>query len=77
MKTTDYAGIDYGLGQANIDTEKQIRFGVIGQNAETLNCDAVQDIWQNGRNLSFEGYMDEAKGRLSHALSDYFSDYRE
>lgn len=28
-----YAGIDYGLGQANIDTDTGIRYGVISQNS--------------------------------------------
>ena len=28
-----YAGIDYGLGQANVDLETGIRFGVISQNS--------------------------------------------
>lgn len=32
MPTTEYAGIDYGLGTTNIDRETGIRFGVINQN---------------------------------------------
>lgn len=32
MSRTDYAGIDYGLGQSNIDHETGIRYGVISQN---------------------------------------------
>jgi hypothetical protein len=35
MKTTDYAGIDYGHGKSNI-SEAGIRFGVIGQNSADL-----------------------------------------
>lgn len=33
MKTTDYAGIDYGLGKSNIDTNTGIRYGVINLNS--------------------------------------------
>ena len=29
----EYAGIDWGMGQANIDTENNIRYGVISQHA--------------------------------------------
>ena len=76
MKTTDYAGIDYGLGKSNIDAETGIRYGVIGQNAEPLNPDAVQEIWHSGTNLSYENYLDGAKAKLRSALSDYFSDYK-
>lgn len=32
MKTTDYAGIDYGLGKTNINKDTGIRFGVIPAN---------------------------------------------
>lgn len=76
MKTT-YAGIDYGLGKANVDNETGIRFGVIGQNADRLNMHATQEIWEQGRNLSFESYQDEVKKALSNALSDYFSDHKQ
>ena len=76
MRTTDYAGIDYGLGKANIDNATGIRFGVISQNAEGLNQDALQDIWSNGRDLDFEQYQAEAKEKLRSVLSDYFSDYK-
>jgi len=76
MKTTEYAGIDYGLGKSNVDTETGIRFGVIGQSAEGLNLDATQDIYQQGENLSFKGYQDEVRKSLRDALSDYFSDHK-
>jgi hypothetical protein len=32
---TEYAGIDYGLGRANIDAITGLRFGVISQNSLT------------------------------------------
>jgi hypothetical protein len=31
MSKTEYAGIDYGLGRANVDHETGIRYGVISQ----------------------------------------------
>ena len=71
--TTAYAGIDYGMGKANIG-ESGIRFGLIGQNNENLNQDAVQDVWQNGRDLGFEQFQADARAKLRSALSDYFSD---
>lgn len=33
MKTTNYAGIDYSLGQSNVDRETGIHFGVISQHS--------------------------------------------
>ena len=33
MPVTTYAGIDYGLGQANVDTETGIRYGVISSHS--------------------------------------------
>lgn len=41
MTSTSYAGIDYGLGQSNIDRNNGIRYGVVSINA--LNADAVYD----------------------------------
>lgn len=76
MSKTNYAGIDYGLGKTNIDNETSIRFGVIGQNSEGLGPEACEDIWSNGRNLSFEAFQAEAKDNLRSALSDYFSDHK-
>lgn len=48
MSTTTYKGIDYGLGQSNIDHETGIRFGVIPQGA-------VLQAWAD----SSEGYYGE------------------
>jgi hypothetical protein len=39
---TNYVGIDYGLGLANIDSETGIRFGVIGQHS--LMSEALADF---------------------------------
>lgn len=48
------AGIDYGLGQTNIDLATGIRYGVIHENS--LNPDAVSDIRDNGENLTYRVY---------------------
>ena len=76
MKSTDYAGIDYGLGKSNINAETGIRYGVISQNSAELNPDAIEDIYQHGRDLSFEQYQQDIKDKLRSALSDYFSDVK-
>lgn len=73
-KQTDYKGIDYGLGQSNRDIVTGIRFGVIAGNA--LNPEALDDIYQCGTDLDYEAYIDDVKGKLANALSDYFSDYK-
>jgi hypothetical protein len=39
---TDYAGIDYGMGQTNIDKETGIHYGVISINSLT-EC-AIEDF---------------------------------
>ena len=72
--TTTYAGIDYGRGQTNVNIQTGIRFGVIPSNS--CNPDATEDIYQNGKDLDYEAYIDEAKAKLSQALSDYFNDYQ-
>lgn len=74
MNTTNYTGIDYGLGRANIDSKTGIRYGVISQH--TPDQDAVQNIWQNCRDLSFEAFQDEAKLKLRGVLDEYFSDWK-
>lgn len=38
MEKTDYKGVDYGMGQTNIDKETGIRYGVISQ-------DEVSQVW--------------------------------
>lgn len=70
MKTSN-AGIDYGLGKSNVDKATGIRYGVISQN--DVGPEAVNEIY-DGENLSYEGYLQEAKDKLRGALSDYFSE---
>ena len=39
------------------------------------NPDAAQEIYEQGEDLSFEAYKQEAKDKLRSALSDYFSSF--
>lgn len=71
MKTTNYAGIDYGLGKTNVGANG-IRYGVISQHSINPDCD---DVYTNGRDLTFENYQQSVKDSLKSALSDYFSDH--
>ena len=41
----NYAGIDYGLGQSNIDKETEIRYGVISQQSVMPEC--LDDVEYN------------------------------
>lgn len=74
MKTTNYAGIDYGLGGTNIDKETGIRFSIIPQNY--LNDDALDSIY-NGRDLGYESAEQEIKNKIRGAIEDYFSDWKD
>jgi len=71
---TTYARIDYaGLNSSvNRDEKTGIRYGVISMHS--INPEALNDIYANGRDLNWENYIAEAKARLRSALSDYFSD---
>jgi hypothetical protein len=46
MVKTDYAGIDYGLEQTNIDPNNGIRYGVINQNAFCSDDHLEPVYWQ-------------------------------
>lgn len=72
MSKTNYAGIDYGLGKSNVDTQTGIRYGVIACNA--CNGNAVEDIYSNGTDLDFEEYIDQAKKAFFGAMEDYIGD---
>ncbi len=60
------AGIDYGSGLANIDHQTGIRYGVIS--SHSVNPDALDDIHQNGDNLSYKVAVDDAKSTIIAAL---------
>jgi hypothetical protein len=61
--STTYKGIDYGLGRSNIDNETGIRFGVISQNS--INPDAMSEVWDNSRDLSYEQAVENAKREIA------------
>ena len=69
----NYVGIDYGLGKANIDNETGIRYGVIGYNS--LNPEALNDIFMEGRNLSYENYMKETMKEIKDGLEEVLRNY--
>lgn len=73
MNTTNYAGIDYGHGQANKNTETGIRFGVIS--IHSVNPDAVEDIYAHGENLSHKQFIEEQKLKIERSLTDALEDF--
>lgn len=52
MKQTEYAGIDYGLGQSNIDKATGIHYGVISQHS--LGDFALDDFYQHGKDIAYD-----------------------
>jgi len=56
----------------NYDSETGCHYGVISYH--TVNQDALQDVFDNGENLSYKYAVNEVKGSLEIALKDYFSD---
>lgn len=63
-----YRGIDYGMGQLNIDKATGIRFGVISQHS--LMPEALDDCWQNSRDLTYEAAVAEFKRKLERCEND-------
>lgn len=66
-------GIDYGMGQANIDAETGIRYGVISQH--DVSPEALDDICQNGDDLGFEAFREHVKGELLAAIEKAIDAY--
>ncbi len=66
-------GIDYGMGQANIDTDTCIRYGVIPLN--DLASHAFNEIQSNGVDEDYEDYMAEVKSSLANAIKGALEDY--
>lgn len=68
-----YAGIDYGLGQSNIDKSTGIRFGVVAQNS--CHPEAVEDIFQNGTDVAFaqakKDFLDVVVERIHHWFNNH------
>ena len=61
-------GIDYGLGQTNIDKETGIRYGVIPM--KDLDSWAWDEIESHATDLDFEEHKEDLKSRLASAI-DY------
>ncbi len=55
--TTAYAGIDYSLGQSNVDSNTGIHYGVISQHS--VNPDALNDIFTQGEDIQFAESLKE------------------
>jgi len=74
MSNTNYAGLDYsGPGStANRDPETGIRYGVIAQNS--LSSWALDDIFYNSRDLSYEAAKEELINSL---VSTYDAEWDE
>ena len=53
------AGIDYGMGQSNIDHETGIRYGVIPLN--DLMPEAADDIFTHGEDVGYSAAIEEIK----------------
>lgn len=67
---TDYPGIDYGLGQSNINLETGIRFGVISQHS--LGDNAIGDLgfgsgWNDD---SYDASLEEAQKEFARIVDE-------
>lgn len=72
---TNYAGIDYsGPGSTvNRDAETGIRYGMISQNS--LNGDALNDIYSNGEDLGFLSAKEDLTASLKQAILSAAADH--
>jgi hypothetical protein len=70
---TDYPGIDYSLGQANVDQETGIHYGVIA--LHELLPEAADDIFTTGDDLGFEEMQIQAKADLAAAIASAVENY--
>jgi hypothetical protein len=65
-------GIDYGMGLSNIDEETGIRYGIISQHS--VCPEAMDDVYNNGTDLAWEGDKEELTKQLSAALYEVLED---
>ena len=72
MGKTNYAGIDYGMGRSNIDTDTGIRYGIISQNS--LSGESLDDVFTAGDDLGYEAMIEELKSNLKNAIDSIISD---
>jgi len=66
-------GIDYGMGQVNVDKETGIRYGVINQNK--LQCFALDDLYTNGEDVDFMEFRQTVKDDIERAIERVLSDH--
>lgn len=64
---TSYPGIDYSLGQSNVDKETGIHFGVISANS-LFNCG--EEFFDNAEDLSYKAAVKAQKAKIKSFLSD-------
>jgi len=67
------SGIDYGMGQTNIDTDTGIRYGVIS--CRDLASFAWDEIIIAGTDLDHDDAIDNLKSELSTAIKSVLTDY--
>ena len=67
-----YAGIDYGMGKSNIDTETGIRYGIVSMNS--LHPEAWDDMMR-GDDLDFAEFRREVQSSLARALEGVLDDH--
>jgi hypothetical protein len=67
------AGIDYGMGQSNVDKETGIRYGVIHQNK--ISCFARDDMYQDGEDVEFESFKEAVKDSLKRAIENALEEH--
>lgn len=65
---SNYTGIDYGGGKANVDKATGIHYGVISQHS--VNAEAVDEIFRgpNSRDLNYEAYVKQVKDSVREAV---------
>lgn len=63
-----------GSTAPNVDPANGIHYGCISQHS--VNQESLSDIFDNGRNLSYESAQADFKANLRATLKDYFSDYK-
>ena len=68
-----YSGIDYGLGQTNIDKDTGIRYGVIHSNR--LASHAWDTITSSGEDLDYTETIQDLTDQISGSLKSILADY--
>ena len=67
------AGIDYGMGQTNIDTATGIRYGI--HSANSVSSESIDEVMFNGRDLGWESWRRQVLDELSSAVNGVLDSY--